>query len=389
MKSATLQASYSTVIQVNAPNYAAFKAITQVNQWWATNVLGSTNAMNDVFTVRFGKTFSTICITEFIDGEKMKWTIQNSSLPLFKDEKVWNGTHILWELKSKGSMTEVRMTHLGLTPDKECYKDCYNGWNYYVTQSLKELIATGKGMPGTGIFARITDGDSDYGGLLYFKNDPLPDCQANSLFIDVKETKGEQVTKIHGAGVYQKETFDPHLLKGDYFMTIESPTLRVMQSLLRSITTSINKNNILMKDKSYKAIIHVKANPHDAMKTITKVDGWWAKHFEGKAVELNDRFSVHFGDTFVDFKISELIPDKKVVWKVMDCNLHWIKAKKEWKGTEVVFQLSEEKTGTQIDFTHVGLVPGVECYKDCEVGWNGHVTDSLVKFINEGKGKPE
>lgn len=144
-----------------------------------------------------------------------------------------------------------------------------------------------------------------------------------------------------------------------------------------------------MKEKSYNAIVHVKSNPHQAMKKIAKVNGWWARHFEGKAEGLNDRFSVFFGDTFVDFKISELIPDKKVVWKVMDCNLHWIDAKKEWKGTEVVFQLSERENGTQIDFTHVGLVPGVECYKDCEVGWNGHVTDSLVRFINEGKGSPE
>ncbi len=54
-----------------------------------------------------------------------------------------------------------------------------------------------------------------------------------------------------------------------------------------------------------------------------------------------------------------------------------------------VFKISKNKNSTQIDFTHVGLVPGVECYNDCEVGWNGHVTISLVKFINEGKGMPE
>ena len=66
------------------------------------------------------------------------------------------------------------------------------------------------------------------------------------------------------------------------------------------------------------------------MKKISKVNGWWAKNFTGKAEALNDKFSVHFGETFVDFHVSELIPDKKVVWKVTDCNLHWIN-KKEWK----------------------------------------------------------
>jgi len=74
---------------------------------------------------------------------------------------------------------------------------------------------------------------------------------------------------------------------------------------------------------------------------------------------------------------------------VTDCNLDWIKAKKEWNGTEVVFNISQKNNATQIDFTHIGLVPGVECYNDCEVGWDGHVKNSLVKFINEGKGMPE
>jgi len=78
-----------------------------------------------------------------------------------------------------------------------------------------------------------------------------------------------------------------------------------------------------------------------------------------------------------------------VVWKVTDCNLEWIKNKKEWNGTDVIFELSETKNGTQIDFTHVGLVPLCECYKDCEAGWTGHVTESLVNFINEGKGMPQ
>lgn len=144
-----------------------------------------------------------------------------------------------------------------------------------------------------------------------------------------------------------------------------------------------------MGKTDYHRTIIVKASPKDAMKKISQVNGWWARNFVGKADKLNDKFSVHFGDTFVDFKISELIPDQKVVWKVTDCNLHWIKAKKEWKNTEVVFEISRHRGSTQIAFTHVGLVPGVECYKDCEVGWDGHVTNSLMKFINNGKGKPE
>ena len=144
-----------------------------------------------------------------------------------------------------------------------------------------------------------------------------------------------------------------------------------------------------MENKNYHRTIMVNASPAEVMKKISKVNGWWAKNFTGRAETLNDKFSVHFGETFVDFQISEFIPGEKVVWKVTDCNLHWIKARKEWKGTEVVFKISEEKNSTQVDFTHVGLVPGVECYNDCEAGWDGHVTLSLLKYINEGKGMPQ
>ena len=87
--------------------------------------------------------------------------------------------------------------------------------------------------------------------------------------------------------------------------------------------------------------------------------------------------------SFVDFVVSELEPGKKVVWKVTDCYLPWFKDTKEWNNTEVVFQLSEENNKTKIDFTHVGLVPEVECYEACEKGWNGHL-GSLEKLINEG-----
>ncbi len=142
-------------------------------------------------------------------------------------------------------------------------------------------------------------------------------------------------------------------------------------------------------NKNFHRTITVNASPAEALKKISQVNLWWAKNFSGSAEKLNDKFTVNFGETFVDFLISELVPDKKVVWKITDCNLHWIKAKKEWNNTEVVFEISSEDGKTKIDFTHVGLVRGVECYDDCEVGWNGHITMSLAKFINEGKGMPE
>lgn len=144
-----------------------------------------------------------------------------------------------------------------------------------------------------------------------------------------------------------------------------------------------------MEKKDFHLTITVNASPEEAIKKINQVNLWWAKKVIGNSEKLGDKFTVDFGKTFVDFQISELIPEKKVVWKVTDCNLDWINDKKEWNNTEVVFEVSSENNKTKIDFTHKGLVPGIECYEDCKEGWTGHVTNSLVKFIDEGKGMPE
>jgi hypothetical protein len=144
-----------------------------------------------------------------------------------------------------------------------------------------------------------------------------------------------------------------------------------------------------MEKKSFSTSIVANISAIEALEKINQVNKWWAKKVRGKSEKLNDKFTVNFGETFVDFQITELVPGERVVWFVTDCNLHWIDNKKEWNETEVVFDLSSSKGKTQIDFTHVGLFPEVECYEDCKVGWTKHITGSLVKFINEGKGEPQ
>jgi hypothetical protein len=146
-----------------------------------------------------------------------------------------------------------------------------------------------------------------------------------------------------------------------------------------------------MKKENYHRTITVNASPEEAMKKISQVNRWWKKDFSGSAEKMNDTFTIPFdpeGKAFVNFRVSALEPGKKVVWHVTDCYLPWFNDKKEWNQTEVVFDISTENNKTRVGFTHVGLVPGVECYDACEKGWDGHVTMSLVKWMNEGEGQP-
>ncbi len=133
----------------------------------------------------------------------------------------------------------------------------------------------------------------------------------------------------------------------------------------------------------------VNKTPEEAFDAIANVSGWWAKNFKGEAKSEDDVFSVIFGETFVDFKIAEAIPGKKVVWQVTDCNLHWINDKKEWKGTRVVWEITPVGNATEIVMTHIGITPDAECFDDCSAGWNGHIKSSLYSLLTEGAGQPE
>ena len=112
-----------------------------------------------------------------------------------------------------------------------------------------------------------------------------------------------------------------------------------------------------MKNQDYHSSITVNMPAAQAFDNICNVAGWWTENIEGGSKKLNDVFTVYFGETFVTFKIIEVIPKKKIVWLVTDCDLPWLNDKKEWKNTEVVWEISTHNNSTQIDMTHVGLTP--------------------------------
>ena len=138
----------------------------------------------------------------------------------------------------------------------------------------------------------------------------------------------------------------------------------------------------------FTATIMVDQTPAEAFDAIANVRGWWTESFKGSAKSLNDVFSVQFGDTFVDFKIVECTPERRVVWRVTDCNLHWLADKQEWKGTQVVWDIVPVGNATEIVMTHIGLIPEIECFENCKQGWNFFVGESLLKLLTEKKGMP-
>ncbi len=143
-----------------------------------------------------------------------------------------------------------------------------------------------------------------------------------------------------------------------------------------------------MMESNFQCSFTADVAPQAATDAISNVPAWWARNFEGASRAAGEVFTVRFGDTFVTFRITELVPGQRIVWKVTDSHLHWLTDKKEWNGTEVQWDVSRNGDSTEVTLTHVGLVPEIECYENCKGGWTFYATESLYELLTKGQGSP-
>ncbi|HEY4327188.1 MAG TPA: SRPBCC domain-containing protein [Mucilaginibacter sp.] len=144
-----------------------------------------------------------------------------------------------------------------------------------------------------------------------------------------------------------------------------------------------------MKNQDLTFSLLVDQSPEEVFNAVNNVRGWWTEGVVGETDQLNDEFSVKFWDVhYSKQKLIEVIPAEKVVWLVTDSKLTFIKDQSEWTGTKIDFEITRVGDKTQLQFTHVGLVPEGECFTDCSSAWNGYVNNSLKDLITTGKGQP-
>jgi hypothetical protein len=151
------------------------------------------------------------------------------------------------------------------------------------------------------------------------------------------------------------------------------------------------KGEPTMKTKDYTTSFTVDQSPEEVFDAINNVRGRWSEEIDGSTDELGTEFKFHYKKDLhrSTRKIAELAPGKKVVWHVSDALLNFVKDKTEWKGTDVVFEITKKDGKTELRLTHVGLVPIIECYGDCSGAWSFYISDSLRSLITTGKGQPD
>jgi hypothetical protein len=133
----------------------------------------------------------------------------------------------------------------------------------------------------------------------------------------------------------------------------------------------------------------VDQSPEEAFNAINNVRGWWSESLEGDSEKLNDEFTYRYKDIhYSRQRLIEVIPNKKVVWLVLDSNLYFVDNQTEWTGTKIIFEVIEKNQQTEVQFTHQGLIPEFECYDACSKGWTYFISGSLYNLITTGKGQP-
>ncbi len=297
--------NYTTTFLVDQSPEEAFAGINNVRGWWSEEVEGDTTKPGAEFKYHYKDVHrATFKITESVPGKKVVWHVMDNYFNFVGDKNEWVGNDMVFEIANKGNQTEVHFTQVGLVPEYECYEVCSNAWGSYISQSLRDLISTGKGQPNP----------------------------------------------------------------------IEAVVNQAQQ----------------MSEQNYSTVFTVNQTPEEVFAAVNNVRGWWSGEIEGSTDKLGAEFVYQYQDVHRSVqKITEFVPNKKVVWHVTDSQLNFIADKSEWTGTDIIFEISQKDDKTELRFTHAGLVPAIECFGTCSNVWGFYINVSLRSLITHGKGQPE
>jgi len=138
--------SYTTNIEVTRSSHEVFRRITtDIAKWWGGKDLeGNSEKLNDEFIIDHpGSHYSKQKLIEIIPDKKIAWLVTESKMPWLQDDAEWTNTKMIFDITSKGENTVLHFTHEGLTPEKECYARCSEGWDTVIKDYLSNFITNG------------------------------------------------------------------------------------------------------------------------------------------------------------------------------------------------------------------------------------------------------
>jgi uncharacterized protein YndB with AHSA1/START domain len=140
-------------------------------------------------------------------------------------------------------------------------------------------------------------------------------------------------------------------------------------------------------DRDYARTLTVEAPAErlfDAIATLEGLRGWWTPLVKGSDAPGGAiRLEFEGLDEHIDLRVNASRRPAQVEWSIIEHT-----SLEDWTGTKVRFELTARgpKT-TALSFRHVGLSPKLECFEQCEAGWD-HFLGSLISLVEQGRGEP-
>lgn len=129
--------------------------------------------------------------------------------------------------------------------------------------------------------------------------------------------------------------------------------------------------------------VGIKSSParaYHALKERQLLAGWWTTDVRG-AFDVGSVIEFHFGTSGrIDMKVIEQVPDRRVVWQVVD-------GPGEWIGSKVSFELKPDGDYTTVFFRHQGWKEPSELMHHCSTKWATFLM-SLKSLVETGTGTP-
>jgi uncharacterized protein YndB with AHSA1/START domain len=134
----------------------------------------------------------------------------------------------------------------------------------------------------------------------------------------------------------------------------------------------------------------VDRTPDEVFAAINDVRGWWSGEIEGETDRPGAQFTYRYADVHRSVqRITEMVPGRKVVWRVVDSHRDYLVDKSEWTGTDIIFEVADRQGQTEVRFTHRGLNDHSECYGSCSNAWGALLNRNLRGLIATGEPQPD
>ena len=127
--------------------YAALAAPGGATGWWSTRGGRVTSAGERLHLDWSDADFVEFEVEVAERPTAMRWRCVAQHDRNLPEVDEWVGTVLTFRITPSDGGSRLQFEHEGLMPALECYGACERGWDFFLRRSVRQLIATGSGLP--------------------------------------------------------------------------------------------------------------------------------------------------------------------------------------------------------------------------------------------------